>query len=132
MGIGTGGTLIGVGQAMRAVNPETVLVGVEPDESCTFLCGEIGRHAIEGIADGFVPGIMARNGAMVDEFVPVESEAALEAMHYLARRHGMFVGPSSGANYTAAQELRRQRPSLETVVTLFCDEGEKYISEHFS
>ena len=62
----------------------------------------------------------------------MESEAALEAMHYLARRHGMFVGPSSGANYTAAQELRRQRPSLETVVTLFCDEGEKYISEHFS
>ncbi|HEX2369511.1 MAG TPA: cysteine synthase family protein [Acidimicrobiia bacterium] len=132
MGIGTGGTLIGVGQAMRAVNAETVLVGVEPDESCTFLCGEIGRHAIEGIADGFVPGIMARHGSMVDEFVPVESEAALDAMHYLARRHGMFVGPSSGANYAAAQDLRRQRPSLETVVTLFCDEGEKYISEHFS
>jgi cysteine synthase A len=132
MGIGTGGTLIGVGQAMRAVNPEAVLVGVEPDESCTFLCGEIGRHAIEGIADGFVPGIMARHGAMVDEFVPVESDEALEAMRYLASRHGMFAGPSSGANYVAAQQLRRRQPTLGTIVTLFCDEGEKYISEHFS
>ena len=107
------------------------MVGVEPDESCTFLCGEIGRHAIEGIADGFVPGIMARHGSMVDEFVPVESDEALEAMRYLARRHGMFVGPSSGANYVAAQHFRERQPSLGTVVTLFCDEGEKYISDHF-
>jgi cysteine synthase A len=132
MGIGTGGTLIGVGQAFREVNPTARLVGVEPDESCTFLCGETGIHAIEGISDGFVPGIMARHGSMVDEFVPVASEEALEAMRMLARHHGLFVGPSSGANYVAAQRLREQNRGLRTVVTLLCDEGEKYISEHWS
>ncbi|MGH3666530.1 MAG: PLP-dependent cysteine synthase family protein [Egibacteraceae bacterium] len=132
MGIGTGGTLIGVGQAFRAVNPDVRLVGVEPDESCTILCGETGRHAIEGIADGFVPGIVARHRGLVDELVPVASAESLMAMRRLATDHGMFVGPSSGAHLVAAQRVREADPGLSCVVTVFCDEGEKYLSEHFA
>ena len=130
-GVGTGGTLIGVGQAFREVNPAVKLVGVEPDESCTILCGETGKHAIEGIADGFVPGIFARHREMVDELVTVESEEALRVMASLASEHGMFVGPSSGAHLVAAQRIRAAQPDLSCVVTMFCDEGEKYLSEYW-
>lgn len=130
-GVGTGGTLIGVGQAFREVNRKVRLVGVEPDESCTILCGETGKHAIEGIADGFVPGIFARHRALVDELVTVESEEALRVMRVLAKEHGMFVGPSSGAHLVAAQRVRAADPDLACVVTMFCDEGEKYLSEYW-
>jgi len=132
MGVGTGGTLIGVGQAFREVNPKALLVAVEPDESCTILCGETGRHLIEGISDGFIPGIYQRHGGMVDEVRPVGSEEAVSAMREIARRWGMFVGPSSGAHLAVARRLKEERPELKTIVTLFCDEGEKYLSEHFS
>src|SRR5919202_975140 len=67
MGVGTGGTLVGVGQAFRAVNPDVKLFAMEPDESCTILCGEVGEHLIEGIADGFIPGIFARHRNVVNE-----------------------------------------------------------------
>src|SRR5919205_2083422 len=80
MGVGTGGTLIGGGQAFRGVNPKVKLVGVEPDESCTILCGETGRHAIEGISDGFVPGIFERHGGLVDRVFSVMSKESVEAM----------------------------------------------------
>jgi len=131
VGIGTGGTLIGVGQAFREVNPAVKLVGVEPDESCTILCAETGKHAIEGIADGFIPGIVARHSELIDNLLPITSRDTIAAMRDLARRHGLFVGPSSGAHYLAAQQLRERFPELSTVVTVFCDEGEKYLSEHF-
>ena len=130
-GVGTGGTLIGVGQAFRAVNQRVMLVGVEPDESCTILCGETGKHAIEGIADGFVPGIFARHRRLVDKLVTVESAEALRVMRSLATEHGIFVGPSSGAHLVAAQRLRASNPELACVVTMFCDEGEKYMSEYW-
>jgi cysteine synthase len=131
VGVGTGGTLVGVGQAFRAVNPEVLLVALEPDESCTIVCGEIGKHEIEGISDGFVPTIFARHKAMVDTVVAVPSDDAIECMRSIARTYGLFVGPSSGAHLVAARGLRERRPDLETVVTVFCDEGEKYLSEHF-
>jgi cysteine synthase A len=131
VGIGTGGTLIGVGQAFREVNPDVLLVGVEPDESCTICCGEIGKHQIEGIADGFVPTIFDRHRALVDEVVAVSSDEALACMRWLARDHGMFVGPSSGAHMVVARRLKQARPELTTIVTVLCDEGEKYLSEHF-
>jgi cysteine synthase A len=131
-GVGTGGTLIGVGQAFRAINPACALVGVEPDESCTLMCGEIGKHLIEGISDGFVPGIIARNRDLIDALVPVASEAAIAEMRRLAREHGLFVGPSSGANMVAARAWRDAHPGARTVVTFLCDEGEKYITDYFS
>lgn len=131
-GVGTGGTLIGVGQALRAVNPACRLVGVEPDESCTIRCGEVGRHLLEGISDGFVPGIFGRHAAEVDELVSVPSEAAIAEMRRLARDYGLFVGPSSGAHLIAARTYRDAHPESRNVVTLFCDEGEKYINDYFS
>ncbi len=131
MGVGTGGTLIGVGQAFREANPRVKLFGVEPDESCTILCGETGKHAIEGISDGFVPGIFERYEGLVDGVFSVGSEESIEAMRRLAREHGMFVGPSSGAHLAVAKRIREEYPELRTVVTLFCDEGEKYMSDHF-
>jgi cysteine synthase len=132
MGVGTGGTLIGVGQAFREVNPNVKLFAMEPSESSTILCGEVGDHLIEGIADGFVPGIFERHQQLVDTTLAVDSEEAVETMRHLARRYGLFVGPSSGANLIAAKKVREAYPELENVVTLFCDEGEKYISEHFA
>ncbi len=132
MGVGTGGTLIGVGQAFREVNPEVKLFAMEPDESATILCGEVGEHLIEGISDGFVPGIFSRHGQLVDEALTVSSNEAVDEMRRLAREYGLFVGPSSGANLIAAKKVRESYPGLENIVTLFCDEGEKYISEHFA
>jgi len=132
MGVGTGGTLIGVGQAFREVNPAVKLFAMEPSESSTILCGEVGDHLIEGISDGFVPGIFERHQRLVDTALTVDSEEAIEEMRRLARENGLFVGPSSGANLIAARRVRESYPELGTVVTLFCDEGEKYISEHFA
>ncbi|HEX5847634.1 MAG TPA: cysteine synthase family protein, partial [Rubrobacter sp.] len=132
MGVGTGGTLIGVGQAFREVNPDVRLFAMEPSESSTILCGEIGDHLIEGISDGFVPGIFERHQSLVDTALTVDSQEAVEEMRRLARLHGLFVGPSSGANLIAAKRVRETYPELSTVVTLFCDEGEKYISDHFA
>jgi cysteine synthase A len=129
-GVGTGGTIVGVSQAFRAVNPRCRVVAVEPNESCTLMCGEVGRHLIEGIADGFVPGIIARHRGEIDAIVPVESDEAIAEMRRLAREFGMFVGPSSGAHLVAARTLRDEH-DLANVVTFFCDEGEKYIAEYF-
>ncbi|MEO5566790.1 MAG: PLP-dependent cysteine synthase family protein [Luteimonas sp.] len=132
MGVGTGGTLIGVGQAFRKVNPQVRLFAMEPSESQTILCGEVSTHDIEGISDGFVPGIFARHSQLVDSTLSVSSEEALVEMRRLAREHGLLCGPSSGAHLVAARRVRRQFPQLQTVVTLFCDEGEKYLQEHFT
>ena len=132
MGVGTGGTLIGVGQAFREVNPAVRLFAMEPSESQTILCGEVSTHEIEGISDGFVPGIFARNASLVDATLSVDSGEAIAEMRRLAREHGLLCGPSSGAHLVAARRVREQNPGLRTVVTLFCDEGEKYLQEHFS
>jgi cysteine synthase A len=129
-GVGTGGTIIGVGQAFKAVNPACKVVALEPSESCTILCGEIGKHLIEGIADGFVPGIIQRHRALLDDVIAIESDAAVQEMRRLAREHGIFVGPSSGAHLIGARELR-DRYNVENVVTFFCDEGEKYINDYW-
>ena len=95
------------------------------------MCGEVGRHLIEGIADGFVPGIVARHRSEIDAMVAVDSDRAIAEMRRLAREFGLFVGPSSGAHLLAARELRQGDPNVENVVTFFCDEGEKYIAEYF-
>ena len=129
-GIGTGGTIIGVGQALKAANPECKVIALEPAESCTILCGEIAKHLIEGIADGFVPGIIARHRESIDGFVDVHSDEAIREMRRLAKEHGIFVGPSSGAHLIAAKKLKEEY-GVENVVTFFCDEGEKYINDYW-
>jgi cysteine synthase A len=131
LGVGTGGTLIGVGQAFRAANPQVRLFAMEPSESCTILCGEVATHAIEGISDGFVPGIFQRHKGLVNDLLSVSSTDAVAEMKRLARGYGIFCGPSSGAHLLAAKRVREHFPELRTVVTVFCDEGEKYLQEYF-
>ena len=131
MGVGTGGTLIGVGQAFRDVNPEVLVVALEPSESCTIQCGDTGLHRIEGIADGFIPTIYQRHQSLVDRVMGVHSDDAVTEMRRLAREHGLLVGPSSGANMVAARRLRDELSASSVIVTILCDEGEKYLSEYF-
>ena len=131
MGVGTGGTLIGVGQALRAVNPHVAIIALEPSESSTIECGETGLHKIEGIADGFIPGIYRRHADIVTRVVAVTSDDAVNEMRALARHHGVLVGPSSGANMVAARRVRAELGSSATIVTIFADEGEKYLSQYF-
>ena len=130
-GVGTGGTLIGVGQAFREANPKVRLFAMEPSESCTLLCGEVALHQIEGISDGFVPGIFANHRDLVDDMLSVSSTDAIAEMRKLARNRGLFCGPSSGAHLIAARRMREQYPELETVVTILDDEGEKYLHDFF-
>lgn len=129
-GVGTGGTVIGVGQAFKAVNPNCKVIALEPSESCTILCGEVSKHLIEGIADGFIPGIITRHHHELDGVIHVGSEESIDEMRRIARVHGIFVGPSSGAHLIAAKRLKEQY-SVENVVTFFCDEGEKYINDYW-
>lgn len=130
-GVGTGGTLIGVGQAFRKVNPDVRLFAMEPSESRTILCGEVALHKIEGISDGFVPGIFARNHELVDDTLGVGSKAAIDNMRRLAREFGLFCGPSSGAHMLAARRIRELHPELKTIVTILPDKGEKYMQDFF-
>lgn len=131
LGVGTGGTLIGVGQAFREVNPNVRLFAMEPSESCTIMCGEVATHAIEGISDGFVPSIFQRNASLINEVLSVSSADAVSEMKRIARTFGLFCGPSSGAHLIAAKRLRERFPEFKTVVTVFCDEGEKYLQDYF-
>src|SRR5271165_4402359 len=87
-GVGTGGTIVGVGQCFRERNSSCKVVAVEPNESCLLMRGEVGRHLIEGISDGFVPGIFARHRHIIDEIVAVDSDAAISEMRRLAREFG--------------------------------------------
>lgn len=130
-GVGTGGTLVGVGQALRAANPNVRLFAMEPSESRTILCGEVALHQIEGISDGFIPAIFARHRALVNDTISISSEDAIAQMRLLARSRGLLCGPSSGAHLLAAQRIRQQYPELKTVVTMLDDEGEKYLHEFF-
>lgn len=130
-GVGTGGTLIGVGQAFRKTNPNVHLFAMEPSESCTLLCGEVALHQIEGISDGFVPGIFANHRDLVNDMLSVSSTDAVAEMRKLARTHGLFCGPSSGAHLIAARRVREQHPEFKTIVTIFDDEGEKYLHDFF-
>ncbi|HET8898265.1 MAG TPA: cysteine synthase family protein [Rhodanobacteraceae bacterium] len=130
-GVGTGGTLIGVGQALRQVNPKLRLFAMEPSESCTLLCGEVALHQIEGISDGFVPGIFARHRDQVQDFLGVASVDAVAEMRRLASQRGLLCGPSSGAHFLAAKRIRERFPELRTVVTVLADEGEKYLHDFY-
>ncbi|KYG00876.1 hypothetical protein BE21_56970 [Sorangium cellulosum] len=133
--IGSGGTLIGLARAFRRVNPEVKVFGVEPPR-CALVHGRLHDrpevcepHRIEGIADGFVPPLVEDNIELIDDVLLVEDEDAIEEARRIARVHGCFVGVSSGANLLAARRVKEERPELRNVVTLFPDEGEKYLSE---
>lgn len=127
-GVGTGGTLIGTGQALRQWhNPNLKVFAMEPSESQTLGCCIVCDHKIEGISDGFVPTIYERHKNEVSGIIPIDSDAAIAETKRLCAK-GIFVGPSSGANMLAAREIKRRDPSVKTVLTFLCDRGEKYLS----
>jgi len=129
-GVGTGGTLMGVGQAIREAHPGVRLVAVEPAESPVMRGGTPGTHGIYGIGDGFIPAIVSDGkgglSPAIDEVIEVGSEDARRASLDLAAAHACCVGVSSGANFVAAQKLRER---YETVVTVFPDGYQRYRSE---
>ncbi|MFT7434063.1 MAG: cysteine synthase A [Alphaproteobacteria bacterium] len=131
-GVGTGGTLIGVSQALKERFPNIKVFAMEPDEAALIKCGEFRTHLIEGISDGFIPDIIARHRHEIDDIIAIKGKEAIAEMKKIAKETGMFVGPSSGANWLAAKAIQKQYPQLKTILTFFSDEGEKYIEEHFT
>ena len=123
-GVGTGGTITGVGKFLKSQNPEIRIVAVEPAESPVLSGGQKNPHKIEGIGAGFVPKNF--DSKIVDEILQISSDDALASSRALAKK-GFFVGISSGANFAAAKILARKFPDAK-IATIFCDGGERYIS----
>lgn len=126
MGIGTGGTLMGVGRALRGAGLDVPLVAVEPDESAVLSGGAPGHHGIQGLADGFVPEIVQRGE--IDQVIRVKTSEAIEMSRRIAREEGLLIGISSGANIIAATEMARRLGPGHTIVTILPDRGERYLS----
>jgi cysteine synthase A len=122
-GVGTGGTLTGVGRVLRAERSDVSVIAVEPAKSAVLSGGEPGLHAIQGLGAGFVPKVFARE--LVDEVVRVTDVAADKMARRLAREEGILVGPSSGANVHVACEVAARVKG--PVVTVLCDSGERYL-----
>lgn len=123
--VGTGGTLIGIAKALKKNNPKTKIIAVEPEESPTILNGKTGHHLIEGIGEGFIPKIIADNRQLIDEIILIKSDDAINAAIQLAKKHGLLVGISSGANFLAAKIAEKK---YQNVVTILPDRGERYPS----
>ncbi len=129
-GVGTGGTITGVGEVLRERAPEALIVAVEPAGSPVLSGGAPGPHKIQGIGAGFVPQVLDRS--LIDETILVSDEEALETAHLAAQREGLLAGISAGANIRAALEVAA-RPEMagKRVVTVVCDSGERYMSLPF-
>jgi cysteine synthase A len=129
-GVGTGGTITGVGAMLRERSPETLVVAVEPSSSPVLSGGAPGPHKIQGIGAGFVPEVLDRT--VIDETIAVSDEDALETARLVAKREGVLAGISAGANIKAALEVAA-RPEMagKRVVTIACDSGERYVSLPF-
>ncbi len=125
-GVGTGGTITGVGEVLKDKRPDCYVVAVEPAASAVLSGGEPGPHKIPGIGAGFYPGILNTN--IYDEVVPVTDEDAQQTTRELALKEGLFVGVSSGAAMWAALRVARKLGPGKTVVVIMPDRGEKYLS----
>ena len=126
-GVGTGGTVSGVGEYLKSKNPDVKIVAVEPASSPVLSKGEAGAHKIQGIGAGFVPDTLTTD--IYDEIIPVENEDAFELGREIARTEGILVGISSGAALKAATELaKRPENKGKTIVVLFPDTGDRYLS----
>jgi len=126
-GVGTGGTLTGVGQVLKERRPGVLVVAVEPSDSAVLSGRPAGAHRLQGIGAGFVPAVFDRE--VCDEVLTVGGDDAYETARNLAREEGILVGISAGANVWAARELARRRDLRgKVVVTILCDTGERYLS----
>lgn len=126
-GVGTGGTLTGIGEALRPIKPELKLIAVEPAESPVLSGGAAGPHKIQGIGAGFVPKVLRRE--LVDEIIKVTSEDAIATARQLARTEGIVAGVSSGAAVRATLEVAaRAENEGKLIVVVLPDTGERYLS----
>ena len=126
-GVGTGGTITGAGAYLKKRKPGVQLVALEPEASPVLSQGRKGPHPIQGIGAGFVPAVLRRD--LLDEIVQVPGDAAVQFALRLAREEGLFVGISAGAAAWAAVQLaRRPEHAGKTIVTIFPDAGDRYLS----
>ncbi|PSR20772.1 MAG: cysteine synthase A [Sulfobacillus acidophilus] len=123
-GVGTGGTITGVGRYLKQKNPNIRIVAVEPEKSAVLSGNKAGSHQIQGIGAGFIPANL--DMTVVDQIVPVPDRAAWSSAQELPREEGILAGLSSGAAYWAAIELLKQ--GLQNIVVIFADSGERYLS----
>jgi cysteine synthase A len=129
-GVGTGGTITGVGEVLKVHNPECRVIAVEPSASAVLSGRPTGAHKIQGIGAGFVPEVL--NRAVIDEVIAVDDEAAIETARLLARREGILAGISCGAAVWAAlQVAERAEMAGARIVTVLPDSGERYVSTPF-
>jgi len=126
-GVGTGGTLTGCGEVLKAKKQDFKVIAVEPKDSPVLSGGKPGPHKIQGIGAGFVPDVL--NVDIIDEVIQVANEDAVETARQLAAKEGILAGISAGANVWAAVEVsNRKEAEGKTIVTIICDTGERYIS----
>jgi cysteine synthase len=128
-GVGTGGTITGVGEVLRHRLPEVLIVAVEPARSPVLAGGKPGLHAIQGIGASFVPSVLNRD--VYHELISVKDEDSLEMAKQLTRREGLLVGISAGANVFASLAVARRLGEGKRVVTVLPDTGERYLSVNF-
>ena len=126
MGVGTGGTVMGVGRALREHGSKARIVAVEPDESAVMSGEQRGRHGIQGLADGFIPDIVKLDE--IDQVIRIKTPDAIQRALEMSREEGLLVGISSGANVIAATQLAREMGPGSTIVTVLPDRGERYLS----
>ena len=126
-GVGTGGTITGISEALKERKPDFKAIAVEPEGSPVLSGGKPGKHKIQGIGAGFIPHVM--NTEIIDEVIQVKNEDAADMMKRLAREEGIFGGISAGANtWAALQVASRAGSEGKLIVTVICDTGERYLS----